>query len=471
MGNRDIAMVAHLMRRAGFGAPYDALEAHVAKGYEATVEELLDPDAYGVPEFDEFSPARFYPGYEWTTTSLLAQNNVTIHMVSSPRPLVEKMALFWHMLFATSNTKVMNSQQMLLQFNMVRNHGMGNCKELLTNMAKDPAMIFWLDNNENHKSAPNENWGRELLELFSMGQGNYTEDDVKVAARAFTGWTFSPKVPYTGKAHAATFEYKEEDHDDGEKVFLGQSGRLNGEDIIDIIVQQPATHRFIARHLYNFFVSDEVQVPSWHDEPPKDPEAVQAIADVFRDSGYEIRDTLRFIFNSNFFKDEETWFTKVKSPAEVVAGTMRLIGDFKEPKPGVALLSLETGYQGQELLNPPSVEGWHTGHEWIDSGSLVRRINFMSEKVSNPGMPGVRYIIDRLAAKGRFSAEELVDNCLELFGCVRLEPETRQAYIEHAEAGGEIGEPGASEREREAFERRCTEVLRLIGASKEYQFC
>ena len=441
-----------------------------AKGYEATVEGLLDPDAHGVPEFDELSPARFYPGYEWPTANQMAQANVTLHIVSSPRPLVEKMALFWHMLFATSDAKVMGNQQMLLQIDMVRKHGLGNYKELLTNVAKDPAMIFWLDNNENHKHAPNENFGRELLELFSMGQGNYAEDDVKVAARAFTGWTFTPRIP-GGRAHAATFEYKEEDHDDGEKVFLGQSGRLNGDDIIDIIVQQPATHRFIARHLYNFFVSDEVQVPSWHDEPPKDPQAVQAIADVFRDSGYEIGDTVRFILNSDFFKDEETWFTKMKSPAEVVAGTMRLIGDFKEPKPGLFLLAWETGFQGQELLNPPSVEGWHTGHEWIDSGSLVRRINFMSENVSNLDMPGVRYIIDRLAAKGRFSAEELVDNCLELLGCVWLEPETRQAYIEHAEAGGEIGGPGTSEREREAFERRCTEVLRLIGASKEYQFC
>ena len=470
MGSKDIAQTAHLMRRAGFGAPYDLLEAQAAKGYEATVEELLDPDAHGVPEFDEFLPARFYPAYEWPTANQHSEANLTYHIVSTPRPLVEKMALFWHMLFATGNAKVMSDQQMLLQFAMFRKHGLGNYKELLKNLAKDPAMIFWLDNNENHKHAPNENWGRELLELFSMGQGNYTEDDVKVAARAFTGWTLSPKIP-GARAHTWGFEYKEEDHDDSEKVFLGQSGRLNGEDIIDIIVQQPATHRFIARHLYNFFVSDEVQVPSWHDEPPKDPEAVQAIADVFRDSGYEIKDTVRFILNSGFFKDEETWFTKMKSPAEVVAGTMRLIGDFKEPRPGLALLSQETGFQGQQLLNPPSVEGWHTGHEWIDSGSLVRRINFMSENVSNPSMPGVRYIIDRLADKGSSSAEELVDNCLKLLGCVRLEPETRQAYIEHAEAGGEIGGPGTSEGEREAFEQRCTEILRLIGASKEYQFC
>ena len=470
MGNHDIARIAHLMRRAAFGAPYEVLEAQAAKGYETTVEELLVPDSHGVPEFDELTPARFYPAYEWPTAMSHSEANVIFHIVSSPRPLVEKMALFWHMLFATADSKVMGMQQMLLQFGMFREHGLGNYRELLINLAKDPAMIFWLDNNENHKHAPNENWGRELLELFSMGQGNYTEDDVKTAARAFTGWTFSPRIPGT-KAHTWEFEYRGEDHDDGEKVFLGQNGRFNGEDIIDIVVQQPSTHRFIARHLYNFFVSDEVQVPSWHDDPPKDPEAVQAIADVFRNSGYEIKDTLRFIFNSEFFKDERIWFTKVRSPAEVVGATMRLVGDFQDPKPGLTLLAWETAFQGQELLNPPSVEGWHTGHEWIDSGSLVRRINFMSENVSNPSMPGVRSIIDTLATKGKVSAEELVDTCLELLGCVRLEPETRQAYIEHAESGGEIRDPGSSEVDRGAFERRCTEILRLIGASKEYQFC
>ena len=144
---------------------------------------------------------------------------------------------------------------------MFRQNGMGNYKKLLVALAKDPAMIFFLDNNENHKAAPNENWGRELLELFSMGQGNYSEDDVKMAARAFTGWTILPKIPRTPYQRGHwKFIYKDEDHDDSEKEFLGQKGRFNGEDIIDIVVQQPATAQFVARHLYNYFIKTECRI-------------------------------------------------------------------------------------------------------------------------------------------------------------------------------------------------------------------
>ncbi len=475
MGSKDIALIAHLMRRAGFGATYEELEARDAKGYEATVEELLDPDSYGVPEFDEFIPARFYPAYEWPTAPTHPQANVVYHLISSPRPLHEKMALFWHMLFATSDAKVNGNHQMLQQFHMFREYGLGDYRDLLVRVAKDPAMIFWLDNNENHTDAPNENWGRELLELFSLGVGmdghlNYTEDDVKAAARAFTGWTMSYRIP--GLAYLWGFEYKEEDHDDGEKVFLGHRGRFNGEDIVDIIVQQPATHRFIARHLYNFFVADEVQVAAWKDTPPRDPDAVNAIAKAFKESGYEIKDTLRFIFNSDFFKDERAWFAKVKNPAEVVAGTMRLVGEYKEPKPGLTLLAWEMGFQSQELLNPPSVEGWHYGQEWIDSGSLVRRVNLMADNLGDATKPGTRYIIDRLASRGGMSPEELVDGCLEIMGYIRLESETRQEYIDYvkAEAGSEV-KRGVSKKEVQAFEQLVTNVLRHIASSKEYQFC
>ena len=333
---------------------------------------------------------------------------------------------------------------------------MGSYRELLVRLAMDPAMIFWLDNNENHKGSPNENWGRELLELFSMGQGNYTEQDVFEAARAFTGWTISPKVP---GANLWSFEYRPEDHDFDEKVFLGQRGRFNGEDVIDIIVRHPATSRFVARHLYNFFVADEVQVPSWNDIPPRDPQAVEAIAGALASSDYDIAETLRFLFNSDFFKDEAVWFAKVRSPAEVVVSTVRLVGEYGQLKHGVMELAFESVYQGQDLLNPPSVEGWHTGKEWIDGGSLVRRINFCADRLSNPSLPGVRDIIARLEEREGRSSRELVDGCLELLGSVRLGEETYDEVVGHAEDAPE------------AFEDRVTKVLQLIGATKEYQFC
>ena len=470
MANKDIALMAHLMRRAGFGATYDELEARAAKGYEATVEELIDPDANGVPEYDELTLARYFPDMEVPSAPAMGTANFMYHLYTTPRPLVEKMTLFWHMVFATGNSKVDNPPEMLQQIQMFRDHGMGNYKDLLVRLSKDPSMIFWLDNNENHKRAPNENWGRELLELFSMGQGNYTEDDVKMAARAFTGWTILPKIPRTPyQRHHWKFIYKAEDHDHSEKTFLGRKGRFNGEDIIDIVVEQPATANFMARHLYNFFVADEVQVPSWLDVPPKDPEAVEAIAKVFVESEFDIKTTLRFLLNSDFFKDESVWFAKVKNPAEVVAGTIRLVGDFQEPRPGVLPMGLEGTYQGQDLINPPSVEGWHTGREWIDTGSLVRRVNFVADSFSNAEMPGIKSIINRLDARDTLTAEEFVDGCLELLGAVRITDETREQLLTHVRSGGEISR-GSTEDEARAFGKRVTEVLQLIAATREYQF-
>jgi len=159
----------------------------------------------------------------------------------------------------------------------------------------------------------------------------------------------------------------------------------------------------------------------------------------------------------------------VKNPAEVVAGTIRLVGDFKEPRPGVMPIGLEGTYQGQDLINPPSVEGWHTGKEWIDTGSLVRRVNFVADRLGDASLPGVRFIIDRLNAKDSLSPEELVDNCLELLGTVQLEGKTRQEMLDHLKAGGPITR-GTSEDAVRAFGQRVTEVLQLIAATREYQF-
>ena len=190
----DIALMAHLMRRAGFGASRAELDARVARGYEATVEELLEPDSHGIPENDEdllfrHAPGTMLPG----GVPLPGQANYIWQMINTRRPLEEKMALFWHHVFATGNSKVDNCDQLLAQINMFRRRGMGSYRELLVELAKNPAMIFWLDNNQNHKDQPNENWGRELLELFSMGVGNYTEQDVFECSRAFTGWTIRPQ--------------------------------------------------------------------------------------------------------------------------------------------------------------------------------------------------------------------------------------------------------------------------------------
>jgi len=469
MADKDMALMAHLMRRAGFGVPREELEARAARGYEVTVAELLDLDAHGVPPLDTSVLFRHSPGFKVPGNPDNAMGYWMYRLINTSRPLEEKLSLLWHQIFATANSKVNNPPEVVRQIEMFREYGMGSYRRLLVELAKNPAMIFWLDNQENHKDAPNENWGRELLELFSMGQGNYTEDDVKECARAFTGWTLAPTIPgVLFNRFPWEFKYDPEDHDDGEKVFLGQRGRFNGEDVIDIILRHPATPRFVARHLYNFFVADEVQVSSWEDELPRDPEAVAILADTLVGSEFDIRSTLRVLFNSDFFKDERVWFAKVKSPTELIVSTMRLVRDFRVYRPGMAGIGMETSYQGQAILNPPSVEGWHTGQEWIDSGALLQRINFVADRVGDVSLPGVRAIVDMLAVSGTLSPDELVDGCLDLLGPIRLADDTRQELIDHALVAGPIRR-GETEQEHTAFGARVSEVLKLITATREYQ--
>ena len=461
----EISLMAHLMRRAGFGAPYAELEARAAKGYEATVEELLHPE--NQPPIDDDLLYRFFPALEGALSPTANQSEWVYRMVNTQRPLEEKMALFWHQLFATGNSKVDNPPEITQQIRMFRQHGLGNFDNLLVELAKNPAMIFWLDNNGNHNGAINENWGRELLELFSMGVGNYSEDDIKEASRAFTGWTIAPKIPRNplGRFYWR-FEYKPEDHDDGEKEFLGNRGRFNGEDIIDIVVQQPATAKFLARHMYNYFVADEPQVPSWNIIPPGDPEAVDTLIKAYNDSNYDIREMLRVLFLSDFFKNAR--FARVKSPAELVVSTVRLAGNYNTYRPGFMALASECDFQGQELLNPPSVESWHTGSEWIDGGSLVRRINFAAGLLGNTSLPGVRTMVDSLKARNPQTPGELVEGCLDLVGPIEVSDITRGELLAQAEETGELR--WDTEENAKQSEQKVGLMLALIASSRDFQF-
>jgi uncharacterized protein (DUF1800 family) len=467
MPDKDFALMAHLFRRAGFGATWEELEASCAKGYEATVEELLHPEEQ--PEIPMDLVLRYSVEWKALTSTDNNQPYWVYRMINTPRPLEEKICLFWHGIFCVGDAKCMHASQITMQLDKFRRHGLGRFPNLLVKLASDPAMVFFLDNQLSHKDAVNENWGRELLELFSMGVGmdghpNYTEDDVKACAEVFTGWTIGNGIPGSPYGrYESMFLYNPDDHDDSEKTFLGETGLWNGEDIIDIIAKQPATARFVARHLYNFFVADEPPVPAWRDTPPRDPGAIKMLEDEYFRSNYEIRAMLRVLFNSDFFKNSR--FARVKSPAEVLAGTLRLVGDFTQPKPGLLIQVLGMACMGQDLLNPPTVEGWHTGKGWIDSGTLVERINFTAGQVGNVNSPGVRAIINRLGSEGgAISPERLVDGSLEMLGAYELREGTRSLLIEHAREGGAL-RTGTEE-----FAQRVGQMLQLIMATQEYQF-
>jgi uncharacterized protein (DUF1800 family) len=301
--------------------------------------------------------------------------------------------------------------------------------------------------------------------------GNYTEQDIKMAARAFTGWTFTQPIPLYPYGHfSAEFVYRPEDHDDSVKTFLGHTGHLNGEDIIDIIVKQPATARFISRHLYNFFVADEPQVPAWHDLPPRDPRAIDALVQEFVATNGDIRSVLRVLFNSDFFK--ESRYKKVKSPVELVVGTIKLVGSYQFPDRGLLDLDTATTAMGQMLFNPPTVEGWHTGKEWIDGGTLNERVNFAVSEVSDVTKPGIRVIVNELSTNGATSApsspEELVDRALDLLGSLEVSAETRAALVDAMRMNGPA-QPESSANGHDRSEQ-VSRLLQLIVASREYQF-
>ena len=463
MSSSDLAMIAHLMRRAGFGASREELEERLTTGYEETVEELLHPERQEPVDIYEFLR---YHHMQWKPGTLggVGQVSWVWRMINTKAPLQEKMCLFWHQIFATGVSKVDHYDEITDMIDMFRKKGMGKYRDLLIEVAKNPAMIYWLDNNENHATAVNENWGRELLELFSMGVSNYTEDDVRECSRAFTGWTMSPKLP---RFHMGRwdwyFEYKEDDHDNGDKTFLGETGNFNGEDIIDIILKQPATARFVARHMYSFFVADEVQVPAWPVTPPRDPEAIDFLSKALFETDYDIRAVLRLLFNSDFFKAAQ--FRKVKNPTEVVVSTLRMAGDSELPSPEIYDWANHITYMGQELLNPPSVEGWHSGVEWINSGALMKRTNFVADMVNEVDRPGISRIIDR-AQEQATSPEGLVDACLDLLGPLQFNEGTRAELVAHAELNGVCGN-GKSDAESA---QQVAEILQLIVSTREYMF-
>ena len=469
MSQQEMALMAHLMRRAGFGATREELEGYIARGYEAVVEELLYPtDPQNMPD----DVIRRYHTDMAEMRELYSVGAYWMYrMVTTRCPLEEKLALFWHGLFATSYGKLNQARSLLTQIEMFRRHGLGSFPTLLVELSKDPAMIIWLDNNDNHKDAINENYGRELLELFSMGIGHYTEQDVKECARAFTGWTLGNAEYMATRARkdsiwpysriAWHFEYRDYDHDDGEKTFLGETGRFKGEDIINLIVRQEATARFISTRLFQFFAADAIDAEG--------EQVIHAMMQSYFDSGYELRSVLRTLFNADYFKSEKARFARVKGPVELVVGAVRLAGSYRTPTFGADQLARQTMYMGQGLFQPPSVEGWHEGTEWIDSGALLERVNFVGKELGNVMNPGVRVIIDRLVSEGGgvLSPEALVDRCLDLIGPLSVSDATYATLVECVARQGDVclqgHQPG------DDAEQRVGDVLRLMTSTREFQ--
>jgi uncharacterized protein (DUF1800 family) len=392
------ARAAHLIDRAGFGAPPDEIAKLAAMTPVEAVASLIDyhaipdglapfdPSGMWDPSLRNFPPsrpaatqraektgealgARVKPSGErrlqpvvdrffyWLRATMLETRRLAFwwagRMVASNRPLEEKMALFWHGHFATGEDKIRDYRKMEQQLALLHRHATGNFRTLLIEVARGPAMLAYLDAAENVKGAPNENFAREVMELFTMGVGNYTEKDIREGARAFTGWIDDD----------LDFKVDPAKHDDGQKTFLGRIGHFDGVDILNIILEQKITAEFIAGKLYRFFVRENIA-----------PDVQAKLGAVLRDNDYEIAPLMRTVFLSKDFYSTPSAGTHIKGPVELIVSTYRKLG--VKHLPGIPDLYVVSRELGQILLNPPTVAGWAQGRAWITPGLLLARGNF-----------------------------------------------------------------------------------------------
>jgi uncharacterized protein (DUF1800 family) len=426
--NYDFA--AHLLERAGFGGSPEEIDALVRLTPIGAVRRLVyfqnipnnlppfdesgihDP---GLEPFPESRPAVTKMAKEkgealgikvksggdrplqpivneffyWLRASVLETQRVGYwwanRMVATHHPLEEKMALFWHGHFAVNEAKVRDYRKTLGQLELFHKFGTGSFRDLLVAVAQDPAMLSFLDAGVNVKGAPNENFAREIMELFTMGVGNYSEKDIREGARAFTGWNYVD----------LKFIVNKEQHDDGSKTFLGLTGNFDGVDVINIILKQPVTSRFIAGKIYRYFVRQEIA-----------PETQEKLGTVLRSNDYKIASLLETIFLSRDFYSPASVGTQIKSPVQLAISTFKKLGLTEAP--GVPDFNIATGTLGQRLFSPPTVAGWSEGRSWITPGLLLERgnfirdvlfpdINFIPPDRANPAAD-VRIVADKIRA-------------------------------------------------------------------------
>jgi len=421
---------AHLLERAGFGgtpeeiqvlaklSPTDAVRRLV---YFQNIQNNLPPFDHsgihdpGLEPFPESRPAvtkmakekgealgiKVKPGgdrplqpvvdqfFYWLRASVLETQRVGYwwanRMLATKRPLEEKMALFWHGHFAVNEAKVRDYRKTLGQLELFQKYGTDNFRALLLAVARDPAMLSFLDAGVNVKGSPNENFAREIMELFTMGVGNYSEKDIREGARAFTGWNYAD----------LTFVVNKEQHDEASKTFLGQTGNFDGVDVINIILKQPVTARFIAGKIYRYFVRQEL-----------DPQVQDKLGAVLRNNDYQFAPLMETIFLSRDFYSSASVGTQIKSPVQLAISTFKKLGLTEVP--GVPDFNIATGTLGQRLFSPPTVAGWSEGRSWITPGLLLERgnfvrdvlfpdINFIPPDRANPSAD-VRVVADKIRA-------------------------------------------------------------------------
>ena len=448
----NLLRVGHLYRRAAFGATWDELQTGLSAGPDKLIDELLQGRG-GDDAFD----ARWQPFADsvkkgnndgqlaaWWLGRLLDPDN--------PHLLREKITLFWHNHFATSNAKVRSAGAMLGQYALLRKHALGNFRDLLQEMSKDPAMLVWLDTARSKKGMPNENYARELMELFSLGVGNYTEKDIREAAKAFTGWELRDTQAYFNKSQ----------YDDSEKTVLGKTGPWTGADIVNVCLEQPACATFLATKLFRFLVSETV---------PPAPELIAPLAEKFHSSGYNFGALVATVLRSNLFFDDRVIRSRIKSPVDFGVGIVRVLGG----RGGVPDLAKALQGLGQHLFHPPSVKGWDGGPTWLNAQTLLFRQNLSLALCTREDFPAHdrsqprRYLPVLLCQRyGKQADADVVDFFLQVFLQNDVPGETRGRLVSYLQQARQDRLPSYWT-EEDGADQRIQAVCHLVLTLPEFQ--
>jgi uncharacterized protein (DUF1800 family) len=445
----DWKKVGHLYRRAAFGATAAELEASVKEGHAKTLDRVLS----GEPESDDFSHTSEFMATERSMPQGAPQGRLSAwwldRMLKTRYPLREKMTLFWHNHFATSNAKVQNARYMLGQYQLMQKYALASFHDLLVAMGSDPAMLVWLDTITSTKGNPNENYARELMELFSLGIGNYTEKDIREAAKAFTG--------YEVKDGKGTLNTRQ--HDDGEKTVFGKTGKFKGEDIANLCLEKEVCPRFIVRKLYRFLISESDNAPA---------ELIDPLAEQYRASGFDTAKLVSTMLRSNLFFSPAAYRAKIKSPVEFAVGIVRGL----EGSAGALPLAESLETLGQVVFAPPSVKGWDGGQAWLNAQTLLGRNNLALALTSTEDIRfGTRCDPAKVLAKqGRQTDAEIVDFLLGVFLQADVQASARDKLLDYLKTARSVKYPvyWAS---ADVSNHRVRAVAHLVLTLPEFQLC
>ncbi|WP_149498399.1 DUF1800 domain-containing protein [Roseiconus lacunae] len=429
----DARTASHLLRRSGFAPNATRLQTAVQEGFSNTFVSVTELQG-GTDRFD--SEMDLLAGAATASGSLdqLAAGWL-YRMQATPSPLLEKMTLFWHGHFATSASKVQDASLMQQQNALLRQNALGHFRELLLGISRDPAMLIYLDSATNRKSHPNENYAREIMELFCLGEGNYTETDIREIARCFTGWEIKRK----------RFRFNRYQHDNGTKAFLGQSGDFGGEDAVRIIADQDAAAMFLCSKLVRFFVADELLLS---------PSVIEPLAEKMREDDLQIAPTVRRILGSNLFFSSHARASKIRSPVEYALDFLSAF----EGSTDNYMVTKSISNLGQGLYHPPSVKGWDGGRAWINSSTLVGRANLVRQILDHKKSRfGKRSLEEYLAGHDVRRIDDLIDFVEPLLFATRLPTSARDRVHAIAKNNSTTGQSGFAD------------ALHLLGSLPEFQ--